>query len=146
MVYCLVDKKIAITSKIFGVSKEFHVEAHTEINMMGDEAFSFTGSYYATISPHFFPPPVADLFLVTFTHSYPSCLLLSTVAETVSHFKECESGFQKTLPPFNLSNAPLVLNQTSLSFSLIPSQEVVVEEMSALSNYYKLIMFFYFIF
>ncbi|KAI9542981.1 hypothetical protein NQZ68_013912 [Dissostichus eleginoides] len=28
----------------------------------------------------------------------------STVAETVSHFKECESSFQKTLPLFNLPN------------------------------------------
>lgn len=64
------------------------------------------------MSQHFLPPPVADFYLITFTHSYPSSLLLSTVAETVSHFKGCESGFQKVLPPFNLSDAPWVSNQT----------------------------------
>ncbi len=113
-----------------------------EVNVMEDEASSVTGSYYATISQHFLPPPHADFYLITFTHSQPSCLLLSTVAETVSHFKGSESSFQKTLPSFNLSNA---LKQTpsslSLSLSLIPSQEVVVDT-SASSNYYKLIVFF----
>lgn len=64
------------------------------------------------MSQHFLPPPAADFYLITFTHSYPSSLLLSTVAETVSHFKGCESAFQKVLPPFNLSDAPWVSNQT----------------------------------
>jgi len=94
--------------------------------------------------PNIFSHPlVADFYLITFTHSYPSCVLLSTVAETVSHFKECESSFKKTLPLFNLPNQ--CQSRPSSLFlppppPLTPSQEVVVE-ISASSNYYKLIIF-----
>lgn len=71
-----------------------HLQARTDVNVIEDEASSLTGNY-ATVSQHFLPPPVADVDLVPFTHSNPSCLLVSTVAETLSHFKGCESGFLK---------------------------------------------------
>lgn len=75
--------------------------------MMKEAGSTFTGSHFTTISQHFLPPPVVEFYFITFTHSYSLCLLLSTVAETVSHFKEGESGFKKKkLHPFNLSNAP----------------------------------------
>lgn len=83
-------------------SSMFEVNVTTE----GD---AFTGGVRATISQHFSlpPPEFADFYLTTFAHSHPFFFcLLSTVAETVSHFKGCESSFQKTLPPFNLSDAP----------------------------------------
>lgn len=56
--------------------------------MMKEAGSTFTGSHFTTISQHFLPPPVVEFYFITFTHSYSLCLLLSTVAETVSHFKE----------------------------------------------------------
>lgn len=107
VVYCLAEEKLSNNILNYvAYPKELQAGTHMEVNVMEDEASSVTGCSYATISQHFLPPPAADVYLITFTHSYPSCLLLSTVAETVSHFKVCESSFQKTLPPFNLSNAP----------------------------------------
>lgn len=118
----------------------------SEVEMMKEAGSTFTGSHFTTISQHFLPPPVVEFYFITFTHSYSLCLLLSTVAETVSHFKEWESGFKKkkscilsTSPtPPECQTRPL-----SLSLSLIPLQEIVVEEMSASSNYYKTIMVFF---
>lgn len=43
--------------------EELQVETHTEVNVMEDEAYSVTDSYYATISQHFLPPSVADFLL-----------------------------------------------------------------------------------
>lgn len=102
-VYCLVKKKknSAKTALIFW----YIPESCRQTPCLGDVA----GSLYATFSQHFLPPH-SCWFL---PHNLHSLLLLrSTVAEMVSHFKGCESGFQKLLPPFNLSNAPWVSNQT----------------------------------
>lgn len=43
--------------------KELQEYSHTEVKLMEDEVSTVTGSYYATISPHFLPPLVADFYL-----------------------------------------------------------------------------------
>jgi len=101
------------------------VETHTEVSVTEGEASSLTGIYYATISQHFlspFPPPAADFYLITFTHSYPSSQYSSRDGEPLQgvwkQLSKKEKKKTKTLPPFNLFNAPLVSNKTSLSLSL----------------------------
>lgn len=92
--------------------------------MMKEAASTFTGSHFTTISQHFLPPPVVEFYFITFTHSYSLCLLLSTVAETVSHFKEWESGFfkkkEKKVASFQPLQRPLSV-KPDLSLSLFLS-------------------------
>lgn len=130
-------------SQLFGTSQKRGAGYGSEVEMMKEAGSTFTGSHFTTISQHFLPPPVVEFYFITFTHSYSLCLLLSTVAETVSHFKEGESGFKKKKSCIlSTSPTPPECQTRPLSLSLIPLQEIVVEEMSASSNYYKTIMFF----
>lgn len=95
-VYCLVEtKKSDLTLNYLVYPKKRDAGKGSEVEMMKEAGSTFTGSHFTTISQHFLPPPVVEFYFITFTHSYSLCLLLSTVAETVSHFKEWESGFKK---------------------------------------------------
>lgn len=65
-------------------------------SIQNDLAYPRTLTQMCCYVPTFLPHNLRPLL-------YPSCLLLSTVAETASHFKEWE---KKTLPLFNLYDAP----------------------------------------